>query len=66
MFKAARCPEKWLLLVPKAEHVATYQTAPQLYESTFIRFLEDAFRQPALGTKQNARIALSRNVSAGL
>jgi pimeloyl-ACP methyl ester carboxylesterase len=44
MFQAARSPEKRLLVVPKAGHDTTYQTDPQLYESTVIRFLEDAFR----------------------
>jgi uroporphyrin-III C-methyltransferase/precorrin-2 dehydrogenase/sirohydrochlorin ferrochelatase len=30
-----------------AEHDTTYQTAPQLYESTVKRFLEDALQRPA-------------------
>ena len=63
MFEAARSPEKRLLLVPMAGHDATYQTAPQLYESTVIRFLEDAFRQPPRRVSKNARIPLSPNVS---
>jgi len=42
MFEAARSPEKQLLIVPNAEHDTTFKTAPQLYASTAIRFLESA------------------------
>lgn len=48
MLEAARNPGTRLLVVPNAEHDATFQTAPQLYESTVIQFLEDVFRQPTL------------------
>jgi hypothetical protein len=65
MFEAALSPEKRLLVVPEAEHDAKYQTAPQLYESTVIRFLEDAFRRAAIGTKQNTRISLSDSITMG-
>jgi fermentation-respiration switch protein FrsA (DUF1100 family) len=47
MYNAARSPQKRLLVIPNAEHDTTYQTAPQLYESTVKRFLEDAFQHPA-------------------
>ena len=63
MFEAALSPESRLLVVPEAEHDATYQTAPELYESTVIGFLEDAFRRAAIATEQNTRSPLSRNAS---
>ena len=47
MYNAARSPQKRLLVIPNAEHDTTYQTAPQLYESTVKRFLEDALQRPA-------------------
>ena len=42
-----RSPQKRLLVIPNAEHDTTYQTAPQLYESTVKRFLKDALQRPA-------------------
>jgi pimeloyl-ACP methyl ester carboxylesterase len=47
MYNAARSPQKRLLVIPYAEHDTTYQTAPQLYESTVKRFLEAALQRPA-------------------
>ena len=48
MYSAARSPQKRLLVISNAEHDTTYQTAPQLYESTVKRFLEDALQRHAL------------------
>jgi pimeloyl-ACP methyl ester carboxylesterase len=46
MFDAARSPEKQLLVVPNAEHDTTFESAPHLYESTVIGFLDRALQQP--------------------
>lgn len=46
MFEAARGPEKQLLIIPNAEHDATFESAPYLYESTVIGFLNHALQQP--------------------
>lgn len=42
MYNAALSPEKRILLVPGAEHDTTYISAPQLYQSTVIHFLDKA------------------------
>lgn len=47
MYNSARSPEKFLLIVPNAEHDTTYSTNPQLYESTVVGFLERAFQSAA-------------------
>jgi uncharacterized protein len=47
MFDAARSPKTQLLVVPNAEHDTTFQTEPQLYESTVTRFLSGVLRQPS-------------------
>jgi dipeptidyl aminopeptidase/acylaminoacyl peptidase len=41
-YDAARSPEKMLLIVPGADHDSTYKTAPQLYETTILAFLQKA------------------------
>jgi hypothetical protein len=46
MYNAAHSQQKRFLVIPNAEHDTTYQTAPQLHESTVKRFLEDAFQRP--------------------
>jgi uncharacterized protein len=46
MFDAARGPEKQLLVIPNAEHDTTFESAPHLYESTVIGFLNHALQQP--------------------
>jgi uncharacterized protein len=46
MFDAARSPEKQLLIIPNAEHDTTFESAPHLYESTVIGFLDHALQQP--------------------
>jgi dipeptidyl aminopeptidase/acylaminoacyl peptidase len=43
MYNAARSPGKMLLIVPGADHDATYRTAPDLYQGTVLRFLEEVF-----------------------
>ena len=48
MYNAALSPEKLLLVVPNAEHDTTYSTSPQLYESTVVAFLEEAFQRAAV------------------
>jgi pimeloyl-ACP methyl ester carboxylesterase len=45
MFDAARSPEKQLLVVPNAEHDTTFESAPHLYESTVIGFLDHALQE---------------------
>lgn len=47
MYNAALSPEKRLLVVPNAEHDSTYSTAPQLYESTVVGFLQRALQRAA-------------------
>ena len=42
MYDAALSPDKALLIVPNATHDSTYETAPQLYESAVLHFLERA------------------------
>jgi uncharacterized protein len=42
MYDAALSPDKSLLIVPDATHDSTYATAPQLYESAVVQFLEKA------------------------
>jgi len=42
MFDMARSPQKRLLVIPNADHDTTFQTAPHLYESVVIQFLEEA------------------------
>ena len=39
MYDAALSREKVLLIVPHAEHDTTYSSAPHLYESTVVSFL---------------------------
>jgi uncharacterized protein len=41
MCDAAISPQKILLIIPDADHDATYRTAPQVYEATVLRFLKD-------------------------
>jgi pimeloyl-ACP methyl ester carboxylesterase len=48
MYDAARSPEKLLLVVQGAEHDTTFSTNPQLYESTVVGFLEEAFQRATL------------------
>jgi fermentation-respiration switch protein FrsA (DUF1100 family) len=45
MYDEARSPAKQLLVIPNAEHDATFQEAPRLYESTVVAFLRKALRQ---------------------
>jgi pimeloyl-ACP methyl ester carboxylesterase len=42
MYDAAFSPHKSLLIVPDASHDSTFTSAPQLYESAVVRFLEEA------------------------
>jgi hypothetical protein len=42
MFDMARSRQKRLLVIPNADHDTTFQTAPHLYESVVIQFLEEA------------------------
>jgi len=63
MFEAALSPEKRLLVVPEAEHDATYQTAPRLYEIDGHTVPRRRVSTSCDRTKQNTRIPLSRNAS---
>ena len=45
MFDMARSPQKRLLVIPNADHDTTFQTAPHLYESVVIQFLEEALTE---------------------
>lgn len=42
MYDAALSTQKMILIVPGADHDATYKTAPQLYQTTVLRFLHQA------------------------
>ncbi|MGB2666620.1 MAG: alpha/beta fold hydrolase [Candidatus Acidiferrum sp.] len=55
MYNEARSPEKQLLVIANAEHDTTYQTAPELYESTVVRFLEEAFHRAAASGERSKR-----------
>ena len=45
MFDMARSPQKRLLVIPNADHDTTFQTAPHLYESVVIQFLQEALSE---------------------
>ena len=45
MFDTARSPGTRLLVIPNADHDTTFQTAPHLYESVVIQFLQEAFSE---------------------
>ena len=51
MFDAALSDEKRILVVPNAEHDSTYSTAPQLYESAVVDFLQEALQRAALSAQ---------------
>ena len=42
MYEVADSPNKILFIVPGAEHDETYAAAPQLYEETVVKFLQNA------------------------
>ena len=45
MFDMARSPQKRILVMPNADHDTTFQTAPHLYESVVIQFLQEALNE---------------------
>jgi uncharacterized protein len=62
MYEASRSPDKMLLIVPGADHDTTYRTAPQLYQSTVLRFLRIVFgANPRLVGEQSNAVRMARN-----
>lgn len=55
MYDAAFSHEKRILVVPNAEHDSTYSTAPQLYESAVVDFLQEALQRAALSAQDRFR-----------